>query len=93
MAKFLIEVPHEGTVEACVRAIKHFMETGNHFMTHANWGCKDGVNKAWAVVDLDDKAEALHVVPPAYRTVATVVQLNEFKMEDVDDILSKHESQ
>ena len=91
MAKFFIEVEHEATAEACARAIKHFIETGVHFLTHAEWGCKDGVHKAWVIVELDSKDEALHVLPPAYRSIAQIVQVDEFKMEDVDQILREHE--
>jgi len=92
MAKFFIEVEHEATAEACARAIKLFMETGAHFLTHAEWGCKDDVHKAWVFVELDSKDEALHVLPPVYRSVAQIVQVYEFKMEDADAILREHET-
>lgn len=92
MAKFLIEVPHEENTEACTRAIKDFLETGSHFLTHADWGCKDGVHKAWVVVDLDSKEEARQTVPPSYRSAATIVQLNAFKMEDIEELMGHHGS-
>jgi hypothetical protein len=61
MARFLIEVPHESGVVSCARASKVLQETGSHFLTHADFGCKDGVHKAWIVVDVDskDRDEAL----------------------------------
>ena len=46
MPRFLIEVPHEGTTKACNKAIEVFLRTGSHFLSHADWGCKDGVHKA-----------------------------------------------
>ena len=41
MTRYLIEVPHEGTKQACDQAIRVFMETGSHFVTNADWGCSD----------------------------------------------------
>src|SRR5215470_16584439 len=58
MAKFLIEVPHEAETIACARAAKVLLETGSHFLTHADFGCCDGVHKAWIIVDVDSKEEA-----------------------------------
>ena len=69
-AKFLIEVPHEGTPTACARAVEVFLRTGSHFLSTADWGCKDGVHKAWIVVEVDSKDEARGIVPPAFRAEA-----------------------
>ena len=88
--RFLIEVPHEGTMAACVRAVEVFLEAGSHFLTHADWGCKDGEHKAWMVVEVDSKDEARGIVPPAYRSHAKVVQLNEFTMKDLEDLRGTH---
>lgn len=41
MAKFLIEVPHNEDELACMRAIESFVQSGNHFLAHAEWGCED----------------------------------------------------
>jgi hypothetical protein len=38
MARFLVEVPHESGVVACARANKILLETGSHFLTHADFG-------------------------------------------------------
>lgn len=42
MPKFLIEIPHEATTAACARVVEHFLRSGSHFLTQADWGCKDG---------------------------------------------------
>ena len=60
MARFLIEVPHEAEKVACARAVQVLLKTGSHFLTHADWGCKDGEHKAWLAVDVDSKDEARH---------------------------------
>jgi hypothetical protein len=43
MAKFLIEVPHGADKAACDQAIQIFLQTGSHFLTHADWGGKNSV--------------------------------------------------
>jgi hypothetical protein len=90
MAKFLIEVPHEGTARDCARAIEVFFRTGSHFLTHADWGCKDGEHKAWLILDAATKDEARAVVPPEYRAKAKVVGLNAFTREDLAAIQRQH---
>lgn len=64
MAKFLIEVPHESELVACARAVKILLESGSHYVTQADFGCKDGVHKGWILVDVDDRNEARNIVPP-----------------------------
>jgi hypothetical protein len=82
MPKFLIEVPHEGTTAACNQAIEVFHRTGSHFLTHADWGCKDGVHKAWLIVDMDTREAAKSIAPSQYRADTKVVQLNKFTMDE-----------
>jgi len=92
MAKFLIEVPHPEETVACARVVDVFLKTGSHYLTGADWGCKDGVHKSWMLVDVDGKEDALRIVPPAFRAQARVVQLNSFSMNEIDSILKKHEA-
>src|SRR5687767_7813336 len=88
--KFLIEVPHQGTAQDCARAIEVFFRTGSHFLTHADWGCKDGVHSAWLTIDVATKEEARNVVPAEYRPKAKVVGLNSFTQEDLAAIKRQH---
>jgi len=90
MARFLIEVVHEGTKAACVRAVDVFLRTGSHFLTHADWGCKDGEHKAWIVVDVESRDEARGIVPSAFRAEAKIVQLNAFTMKDLEEMRPNH---
>ncbi|HET7011247.1 MAG TPA: hypothetical protein VFI11_10760 [Anaerolineales bacterium] len=91
MPRFLVEVPHENTKEACDRAIRVFLETGSHFMTNADWGCGDGVHKAWFVIDVEEKEDARAMLPPLFRQSATIVELQRFRPEDVEDTRRHHE--
>jgi hypothetical protein len=91
MPRFLLEVPHESETIACARAAKVLLETGSHFLTHADFGCHDGVHKAWIVVDAHNKDEARNTLPVLYRRQATVVALNKFSLEELDDLINRHE--
>jgi hypothetical protein len=91
MPNFLIEVPHEADTVACALVVKVFLETGSHFLSNADWGCLDGVHKAWIILEADSKDEARYILPPAYRSQAQIVQLNKFTMEEIDEILRHHQ--
>ncbi len=91
MARFLIEVPHEAEKMECARAIQILLSTGSHFLTHAEWGCLDGVHKGWIIMELESKQEARSILPPAYRSQAKIVELNKFTMEEIEEILRHHE--
>ena len=90
MAKFLIEVPHEGDFLACAKVVQVFLSTGSHLLTHADWGCMDGNHSAWLIVDVDSKEDALQVVPPAFRTQAKIVALNKFTREQMESLMKQH---
>ena len=91
MARFLIEVPHESEIVSCAKAIRLLLTTGSHFLTNADWGCKDGDHRGWIIVDVDSREEALGILPPAYRHQATVVKLNKFTLEEIDEIIAYHQ--
>jgi hypothetical protein len=90
MARFLIEVPHEPEVVACARVVEVFLKTGSHFLTNADWGCKDGDHKAWFIADVDDKNQARSIVPPTFRSQARIVQLNKWTMDEINEIYRYH---
>jgi hypothetical protein len=90
MARFLIEVPHAEDQLACARVVEIFLKTGSHFLTHADWGCKDGVHKAWITVEVDSRDDARHILPTALREIARITQLNYFTMDEIDGILHAH---
>jgi hypothetical protein len=87
MARFLIEVPHEEDPGECARAVQFFLRTGSHFMTRADWGCSDGVHKAYIIVEVDSKEEARNLVPRVFHSQANIVQLNKFTIEEIEEVL------
>ncbi len=92
MKRFLIEVPHEAEVGACLRVVQTFLRTGSHFLTRADWGCKDGDHKAWIIVEVESKEVARSIVPPDFRSQAKIVGLNKFTLEEIDELMLYHES-
>ena len=90
MPRFLIEVPHESEVVSCARAVKVLLESGSHFLTNADFGCHDGVHKAWIAVEVDSKDEARGLLPPAYRRHATIVELCKFGLDELDELIERH---
>lgn len=91
MTRYLIEVPHENKKEACDRAVRVFMETGSHFMTNADWGCSDDVHKAWFVVDVESREEAVQILPSLFRQTAKIIALQRFRVEDIGLTRKQHE--
>lgn len=92
MSQFLLEVPHEENVASCEKAIRILLSTGSHFLTHAQFGCHDGVHKAWIIVDMDSKEEARAIIPTEYRNESTVVQLVQFSLDNLDNIAVYHQN-
>jgi hypothetical protein len=90
MSRYLIEVSHGSDKIECLHSVAILLSTGSHFLRNADWGCLDGTHKAWFFMDAGSKEEALMVVPPAYRKDAKIVQLNKFKLEDVEELLRHH---
>ena len=92
MARFLVEVPHEAERVACARVIEIFLKTGSHYLTHADWGCKDGDHKAWIIAEVNSREEARSILPPAMRSQARIVRLSCFTLEEIDAILGDHQA-
>ncbi len=90
MPRFLIEVPHDSDRVACTKAVRIFLESGSHFLTHADWGCFDGDHRAWMIVDVADKETARAIVPPGFRSEARVVELAKFELERVGGAIRRH---
>ncbi len=90
MPRFLVEVPHDNTKEACDRAIALFQATGSHFVTNADWGCGDNVHNAWFVAEVDSREEALSLLPPLFRRVAKVIALEKLSSNDLLRVRNEH---
>ena len=90
MQKFLIVLEHEDEAVACARAVKILLDSGSHFLTNADYGCCDGVHKAWITIEAESKSDARSVLPPLFREQAKIVGLNKFSIEEIDELLRHH---
>lgn len=92
MEKYLIEVPHGDDKASCIRAVQVFMRSGSHFVSNAEWGCTDGDHKAWLTVETESKADAMRILPAAYKRNAKIIKLVKFKREDyqIDNLMKYH---
>ncbi|MGH9773129.1 MAG: hypothetical protein ACRD4Q_15755, partial [Candidatus Acidiferrales bacterium] len=90
MARFLIEIPHEGDFLACAKVVQVFLSAGSHLLSQSDWGCMDGVHSAWITVDVENKEDALCLIPPGFRKQAKIVELNKFTLEQIDSLLKEH---
>lgn len=90
MNKYLIEVDHDPETLACARAVKIFLSTGSHFLTHADWGCMDGVHTAWLIVEEENKDRARAILPPGDRAGARIIGLNSWGLDYIDQLLTAH---
>jgi hypothetical protein len=79
MQKYLVETTH--TFEDCADVIGQFAHYG--YITHFEWGCKAGEHKGWAIIEAENKEEAMMVVPSMLRNKSRVVGLNTFSPEEI----------
>ncbi len=90
MNRYLIEVAHEEDIGACLRVVEVFLKTGSHFLTNADWGCKDGDHRALIIVGAKTADDARRIVPPEFHDQTKIVKLNKFTMEEVAVLRSHH---
>jgi hypothetical protein len=90
MPRFLVEVSHDSDAKACIRVVEAFLRSGSHFLTRADWGCKDGDHKAWMIVDVDSKDDARSIVPSEFRLRTRVVGLHAFTVDEVAEVIRHH---
>lgn len=90
MSRYLIEVEHKADKWSCDQAIEAFLNSGSHFLTHADWGCMDGEHKAWFFLDVGSKEEAKRIVPPAFRPSTKIIELTKFSINKIDELKPVH---
>ena len=79
MDRYIVVSKH--TDMDCVKALKAVESIG--YITHFEWGCKDGDHTGYVIIEADSHDEAKMVVPSYERPNATVVKLNKFSVDDV----------
>ena len=81
MDRFLIESPH--TQGDCKKVVKDVYAEG--YLYNFDWGCGDGVHKAWVTIEAEDAKQALRSVPYTLRANATATKLMKFDAKTVEE--------
>ncbi|MGK2863994.1 MAG: hypothetical protein ACSLE0_18830 [Chitinophagaceae bacterium] len=76
MDRFMVISGH--TAEDCRRVVKYFAEFHAGYITHFEWGCKDGDHNAYAIIEAENHEQAILPVPPVFREKAKVIKLVRF---------------
>ena len=92
MPRYMIELKHGDEHMACVRALEAVRLHGSHLVTHADWGCQDGVHIGWLIAECPDSQEAARMVPPELRQDARVICLSRFTLEEVAGLVAEIEN-
>ncbi len=79
MNRYFVISPH--AVEDCVKSVEQVEAMG--FITHFDWGCKDGEHCGWVIIEASNANEALLVVPSFDRPKARAVKLTKFGPRDI----------
>ena len=80
MHRYIVISNHKA--EDCVKALKEALAIG--YLTHFDWGCKDGVHTGWAILEAEERSQAMLSVPPFLRDQATVVRVAKFRPETIE---------
>jgi hypothetical protein len=79
MDRYLIETTHSD--EECLGLLDQVLAMG--YLHNFDWGCEDGDHTGWAIIEADNREQAMLAVPSMVRSKARVVKLNKFSDEDV----------
>ena len=85
MDRYLVISPH--TTGDCANTLKQVLAAG--YITHFEWGCKDGEHIGWVILEAESAKEAVMVVPSFQRATAKAIRLNKFSPEEVEKMHSK----
>ena len=85
MNKYIIEVSQSSYELSNRQAAYIFNRTGSHFITHAEWGFRDGKYKAWLVAETENKMEAMRILPSAYRQYANIILIKKFSQNSTNE--------
>jgi hypothetical protein len=88
MARYLIESPHKA--EECVRVLDEELEKGKDILDKVEFGCKAGDHTGYAIVDADNRNDALNKYVPSFiRDKARIVEVNKFTPEMIRSFHTK----
>jgi hypothetical protein len=93
MEKYLIEIVNGGDRASCLRSIQSYLSSRTHYFSSAEWGCLEDEHKAWLIIKTGNSADALRIIPAAYRQHARITRLHKFKGKEIDQATSDPDDQ
>ena len=66
--------------------LNSLVQGGAHVLRNFEFGCEDGVHKAWIIVEAENDHYARLMVPPVLRDSALLVKLNKFTPEEIKEM-------
>ena len=79
MQKFLIISPH--TQDDCSQVVKQTLAIG--YLTHFYWGCKSGDHTGYAIIEAENKEQAMFSIPVLIREKGKAIGLVQFDPSEV----------
>lgn len=77
---YYIEIEH--TQEDCRHALEQLHTNG--FLSHFEWGCKEGLHRGFYRMETDDPKDPLRILPSYVREHAKITQVHKFTPKDLD---------
>ncbi len=87
MALYMITSKHEP--QQCLRALDEIMAKGPEVLDKYVYGCNSGDHTGYAIVNANDKVEALSVVPGFLQDSACVSEVGKFTPEEIRSFHTK----
>ena len=81
MSNFMIETPH--TKAECVRALDELVDAGGDALAKYEFGCLNGDHTGYALVEAENAAEALKLVPRLLRPKAKIIPVDRLTPDTV----------
>ncbi len=82
MDRYLIESPHTG--KKCAQALETTFAAG--YLHNFDWGCEAGVHVGYAIIESENEAQALLVVPPNLRSNARAIMLVKYDRSKLESL-------
>jgi len=82
MSSYLVVSPH--TPEECLTALDEVSAQGKGALDKWYWGCMAGDHTGYEIVQAENEAQALQIVPTDIRAKAHAAKLNKFTAQQVE---------
>lgn len=82
MEQYMVESNH--SADNCELVIKETHAIG--YLHHFKWGCADDVHTGWAILEAENRDQALMSVPSIVRDQARAVRLVKFGRKEASEL-------